>query len=75
MWKWGEKKRQRLMHNERCRRYYQRHLSKKAKEKRAKEEARKERARLKAESLRNGGNGATTHEDNLVGHVTKNDLL
>lgn len=47
MFHFGEKKRQRLLHNARCRRYYQRHLSKKAREKREREANRQ--LRLKAE--------------------------
>lgn len=58
-----EKRRLRLMHNERCRRYYQRHLSKKAKEKRRKEEEKRERNRLKAELMRKAGNALLTQKE------------
>lgn len=66
MFGWGEKKRLRKLHNARCRRYYQRHLSKKAREKTIKDERRKQRRKALEQS--------TKHED-----VTKpsdtNDFL
>jgi len=48
------KKRYRLrqQHNERCRRYYQRHLSKKAKEKRLKAQEKRERTTKQEELIR-----------------------
>lgn len=46
MFKWGEKKRLRELHNARCRRYYQRHLSKQARERKEREELRKQRRKV-----------------------------
>lgn len=67
MFKWTkrakEKDRLRKMHNERCRRYYQRHLSKKAQERRRKEEEKRERNRLKAELMRKAGNALLTQKE------------